>query len=493
MQQRSDQPEPQAGAATPRLRFARQLRHLVLGLGAFAMVSVLGGTTLSLWRMRADVIQQAENHLLGLSQILGVQTLRSTHAIDTILHAAAEDAQRAVQHGRIIGSQALHRHLGDTIASTPYVRALMLTDANGRLVLHTGQFPSQPLDFSSLEFFAAHRDAATRRLSISAPAIGWLGSQLSIPISRRIDDAFGNMLGIIVADVDPAYFLWSQSLQELGTSGVVRLLRRDGILLTGYPPRIAAAMKDYRETPYFVQGVNAGRTLIHHTGAVMPGERVSAIYPVEEYPLVITVTTAADFILQSWKQSAWLFGGIAALTAMFLGLITLWLAHQLRVDERLQSVVMESEERLHAIIQSAMDAIITLDENQRIVLFNAAAEQIFCCSSAEALGAGIDRFIPGQLIAPQPAQSAGLGASGTPMHRIGQHLALTGVRAGGAEFPLDASVSQVRIHGAGLFIVILRDITERNQIEAALRQNEQRYRTLFSQSMDGILQMNQYG
>ena len=486
MQQAFARPDQHRAASPPQTR-ARRLRQLVLGLGTLAMIAVLGGTALSLWRMHAEVVDQAEGHLLGLSQILGVQTLRSTHAIDTILNAAVEDAQRAAEHGRIGVSEALHRHLGETIDSTPYVRALMVADASGRLVMHTGRFPSPPLDFSSLEFFGAHRAGSHGKLIVSAPVVGWLGGKLSIPISRRIDDGFGNMLGIVVADVDPAYFLWSQGLQELGPGGVVRLLRRDGVLLTGFPVAIAYAFHNYRDKALFVDGVDAGRALLHHAGAVIPGERVSAIYPIEEYPLVITVTTSVDYILQSWTRNAWLLGGIAMLAAIFLGLITLSLAHQLRVDEGLKSIVVESEERLQAIIQSAMDAIITLDAEQRIVLFNAAAEQIFCCSSADAIGAGIERFIPGRLIAPQSAPGAEIDVAGAPMRKMGQHLALTGVRAGGVEFPIDASVSQVQLRGSELTIVILRDITERKRVEAALRENEQRYRTLFSQAMDGIL------
>ena len=485
----------------PRPALALKLRHLVLGLGALAVAAVLSGTALSLWRMHTDVIQRAEEHLLGLAQILGVQTLRSTHAIDTILNAAAEDAQRSAERGRITGSQALHGHLAETIANTPYVRALILTDASGKLVIHTGQFPTPPVDFSGLDYFRAHRTSETRELLVSPPLAGWLGGKLSIPISRRIDDAFGGFLGIVAVDVDPSYFLWSQNLQELGPSGAVRLLRRDGVLLTGYPGSIVGAMSNYRDTAYFTKGVNLGRTLIHHTSAVIPGERISAIHPLEEYPLVLAVTTSMDFILQSWQRSARLFGGLAALTAVLLGLFTLWLAHQLRVEEELQSGAVESEERLQAIIQSAMDAIITLDDQQRIVLFNAAAEEIFCCARKQAIGAGIDQFIRGRLIPPQaaPAPQAtdappqGAHAAGAPVRRIGQHLALTGVRSGGAEFPIDASVSQARLRGADMFVVILRDITERRQVEAALRENEQRYRALFSQAMDGIVLLSGNG
>ena len=495
MQRHSAQTEQHAGSAPPRPALAPKLRYLVLGLGALAITAVLGGTAISLWRMHADVIQRAEEHLRGLAQILGVQTLRSTHAIDTILNAATEDAQRSAQHGRITGSPALQRHLLETIASTPYVRALILIDADGKLVVHTGQFPSPPVDFSGLDYFRAHSASAKHALIVSAPLTGWLDGELSIPISRRIDDPRGNFLGVVAADVDPAHFLWSQNLQELGPNGVVRLLRRDGILLTGYPSALAGTISNYRDKALFTQGVEAGRALIHHEGAATPGERISAIQPLAEYPLVVTVTTSMGFILQTWEHGAWLFGGMAALTAAFLGLITFWLAHQLRVDEGLKSNLIESEERLQAIIQSAMDAIITLDEQQRIVLFNTAAEEIFCCAGAQAVGADIGRFIRGNLISALtlPSRAAQAEVLVAPLRRMGQHLALTGVRDGGAEFPIDASVSEVRLRGANMFIVILRDITERRQVEAALRENEQRYRTLFSQAMDGIVLLNVQG
>jgi len=200
-----------------------------------------------------------------------------------------------------------------------------------------------------------------------------------------------------------------------------------------------------------------------------------------------------DFVLRSWYRGAALFATIAVLTSVFLGLVTLSLARQLRIDEELKSVVIESEERLQAIIQSAMDAIITVDEQRRIVLFNAAAQQIFRCPGAEAIGADIGRFVRGQLLQPQPEYSAEFDDTGAPMRKLGQHLALTGVRAGGAEFPVDASVSRVQLHGANLYIVILRDVTERKQIEAALRANEQRYRTLFSKATDGILLLDTQG
>jgi PAS domain S-box-containing protein len=458
------------------------------------MTAVLTGTALSLWRMHHITIEQAEGHLLGLAQVLGEQTLRSTHAVDAVLAAAAETVQRDVSQGRLVASKQLHQKLRERIAATPYVRALLLTDTTGKLLVHTARFPAPPLDYSDREYFRAHRARHEPHLLLSEPVLGKFGGKLSIPISRGIRDSDERFLGVITADVDPVFFLWPQGLHELGPDGVVRLLRRDGVLLTGHPLAIAAATGNYRDTALFTQGVVAGRALLHHPGAANAAERVSAIYPIQGYPLVITVTSPLDFILQPWKRNAWLFGSIAALAAALFGAITFWLAHQLRVDEELKDIVFESEEQLQAIIQSAMDAIIILDAGQRIVLFNAAAEHIFQRPAADAIGSGIESIISGDGLTQQlPASVPDSRDSAATIRQLGQHAALVGTRAGGGEFPIDASISQVQLHGAEHSIVILRDVTERKRVEAALRENERRYRTLFSQAMDGILLLDAEG
>ncbi len=493
MQQQPAQPDLPAGTTQPRPKLTRQVRLLVLGLGTLAMLAVVSGTALSLWRMHDDVIEQAEGHLLGLAQVLGEQTLRSTHAIDAVLAAAAEDARRSVKQGRFDPSQQLHHHLRETIAATTYVRALLLTDADGKLILHTAQFPPPALGYDDREYFRAHRAKRDQRLMLSAPVVGRTGDEPSIPISRRVEAEDGRFLGVIAADVDPAFFLWPKVLHELGPDGVVRLMRRDGVLLTGYPLALAKAAGNYRDTALLTEDVEVAPGLFRHAGSANSAERISAVYRLEQYPLVISVSSSMHFVLRSWKRSVWLFGALAAFTAILFGAITLSLAHQLRVDAELKAVVIESEGRLQAIIQSAMDAIIIADAERRIVLFNAAAERIFGCASAGAVGADIGRFIAGLRLTPQPRHQAGGEDADASLRNLGEHLALTGVRAGGGEFPIDASISQVQLHGVVHFIAILRDVTERRRVEAALRENEQHYQTLFSQAMDGILLLDAQG
>ena len=62
-------------------------------------------------------------------------------------------------------------------------------------------------------------------------------------------------------------------------------------------------------------------------------------------------------------------------------------------DRKRAEALRDSEQRLSRILESAMDAIVTMDEEERIVLFNAAAEKVFRCSAAEAVGRPFGRFL----------------------------------------------------------------------------------------------------
>jgi PAS domain S-box-containing protein len=137
----------------------------------------------------------------------------------------------------------------------------------------------------------------------------------------------------------------------------------------------------------------------------------------------------------------------------------------------------ESEARMAEIVGSAMEAIITFGDDRRITLFNAAAERMFGVTRDEALrkriddlfhaefrGAELDRVCEAASAAVQPA-GEGDGAGQPP-----RSLSLTGVRAGGEEFPVEASISCLSLETERVFTMIARDVSERKRQEEALRQ-----------------------
>ena len=139
-----------------------------------------------------------------------------------------------------------------------------------------------------------------------------------------------------------------------------------------------------------------------------------------------------------------------------------------------------SEARLRGILGSAMDSIITVDERQHIVLFNAAAELVFRCSREEAIGAPLTWFIPERFRAAHGEQVRSFGAGGGASRRMGGVGArlVMGLRRTGEEFPIEASISQASEGGQRFYTVILRDVTERVRAEEALRDSREEIQQL---------------
>jgi PAS domain S-box-containing protein len=137
--------------------------------------------------------------------------------------------------------------------------------------------------------------------------------------------------------------------------------------------------------------------------------------------------------------------------------------------EQRASALRESEDRFRGVIESAMDAILTIDSEQNIVLFNAAAEKMFDCKSSEAAGKPIERFVPERFRQQHSDHIRRFGEVGVTNRAMGRLMPLSGVRASGEEFPIEASISQVNTNGRKSFTVIIRDITERRKAEQEIR------------------------
>src|SRR5258706_20024 len=136
-----------------------------------------------------------------------------------------------------------------------------------------------------------------------------------------------------------------------------------------------------------------------------------------------------------------------------------------------QEELRRSQQQLAGVIGSAMDAIITVDGEQRIILFNAAAERMFLFPAEEAIGQSLDRFIPERFRAAHKGHIKDFCETRVTRRSMGALGPLYGLRADGEEFPIEASISQIESDGKSIFTVILRDIAERKHAEEALNEH----------------------
>ena len=138
--------------------------------------------------------------------------------------------------------------------------------------------------------------------------------------------------------------------------------------------------------------------------------------------------------------------------------------------KRAEQALRQSEERLASVLASAMDAIVTLDAEQRVTLFNPAAEKVFRCQAADVIGQSFEPFLSkrfgnllkGYCLAVQPAT--------VNSRQLWAPEGLTARRGDGEEFLVEATLSPLELGGQHFYTLILRDVTERWHSEETLKQ-----------------------
>ena len=125
---------------------------------------------------------------------------------------------------------------------------------------------------------------------------------------------------------------------------------------------------------------------------------------------------------------------------------------------------------LAGVLAIATDAVITIDDGQRIRLFNQGAEKIFGWSAAEVLGRDLGVLLPAGMAESHRALVSAFGAGGGRTTLMDQRPTVRGRRRDGSEFPAEASIACVSVHGRRWYTVVLRDVTERRAAEQAVQE-----------------------
>jgi PAS domain S-box-containing protein len=157
--------------------------------------------------------------------------------------------------------------------------------------------------------------------------------------------------------------------------------------------------------------------------------------------------------------------------------------------ETARQMTIESSRHM-AVLESMSDAVISIDAQQRIVLFNPAAERLLGCPAASALGSSVQRFIPPEFRARHDDQITEFIRTGVAQITSGHSRELVALRSDGTRVQVEAMLSKVVDTGASgeqrLYTVILHDITARKATQEQLHRLQERYRIMVEQSPDAI-------
>jgi PAS domain S-box-containing protein len=153
----------------------------------------------------------------------------------------------------------------------------------------------------------------------------------------------------------------------------------------------------------------------------------------------------------------------------------------------------EGDTLLRTVVDSTKEAMISIGEDGLIILFNPAAEEMFGRNKHEMIGKPLDSLMPRKYRGKHNQYVNSYFATGKPNRAIGKILELPGLRSDGNVFPMEISLSAGRLENKQFVVAVARDITERKQMEDALRESEKRFREVAENEQEWIWEVDAEG
>ncbi|HYD29492.1 MAG TPA: PAS domain S-box protein [Azospirillaceae bacterium] len=434
-----------------------------------------------------DALADAED--LGLA--LEASVTRTVQTIDLTLTSIADGIGTAPSS--LASRDETRRLLLEKLRHSPHIRSLSLLDPEGGLIATSeGQKPARAA-FADRDFFQeqlqSHFRGQVRGLFVGMPMRGrqltggeeeasgkWL-----LPMSRVVRDESGGLLGVAVAAVNPEYFQNIFSSVRNGRRGVLKLYRYDGAQLVTTASDDGTVLHSTAESQVFRDLLPRSdhgtlRAPDPDTGAA----RMVAFRATPVWPLVLMIVLDETDELAYWrssiKSSGIIVGSFFIVMAVF-AILQMRSGSLLRSQER---AIREGAARLQAVLESAVEGIVTVDKDGFIENANPAAHRIFGFESGEMIGRNLAEMIPDplsrQLPHPSAANAEGRGDSREALAR----------RKGGESFPLELSLAGVPSSDRPLYAAILRDLSERKRTEDMVLRLNERNRMILESVGEGI-------
>ncbi|MGF1602871.1 MAG: PAS domain S-box protein [Thermosynechococcaceae cyanobacterium] len=166
---------------------------------------------------------------------------------------------------------------------------------------------------------------------------------------------------------------------------------------------------------------------------------------------------------------------------------------ELQERKEAETALQISQDRFAGILEIAEDAIISINTDQNITLFNQGAERIFGYTAADILGQPLDVLLPSQSTQHHRQHIQTFGQAAQYAREMGERREVYGRRQDGCEFPAEASISKLELESETIYTVILRDISQRKQAQKELEQLSHQNELILNAIGEGLCGLNSKG
>ena len=265
-----------------------------------------------------------------------------------------------------------HQFFKDQIGALPYINAIVLTDAKGKLINFSRSWPIPSIQVPNEEHIAAFRSDPSLTVLVADPLRSPSSGNWVIPIARKFSGPKGEFLGVVLGVIDVQQL--EQHFKAITTvpDDSIVLFRRDGTLLARYPRSNAIIGQPLLHSGLFAdQRPKFENGTIRQIGAIDGKDRLISSRSLAHYPIVVVTTTTVAAALANWKRGAITMAAAALTVGLLIGGIVIFCVRQVGKNLR------ERSNRLATAIGNMSQGIAMFDRERRLIVCNKRYAEVY--------------------------------------------------------------------------------------------------------------------
>ncbi|MCU7552015.1 PAS domain S-box protein [Chitinophagaceae bacterium LB-8] len=406
----------------------------------------------------AAAVQRNSNLAASLEQY-ALRTIRNADAVLQLVKMEYE------KKGKRIDLKDL---LNIGMIGTRNINGIGILDENGRLIISNLNLPQDSLlDFSYREYFYFHK---TRRnqLFLSKPLLSKTIGKTVIMLSRRIDKPDESFGGAVAVQIEPSTFMQFYANSKLRERDIISLVAPDGITYARRRGSRESHGEDIHKSPLLKYAAQKAIGNYFAKDAIYGIPTYFSYRKLPAYPVIASVGSAESDILSDHHKRAkreYMFGGIITVLIILFSSFVLFVSAQRRKGTR---QIRDSEIRYRSIFENSQDAIIVALGNGQIEAMNLAAVQLFRIEKQRLFSLTLKQLFK----------------DAAPNIKMNESVVGDGSFKGEVLFTRDDNTTftgeivyskYLDVKGELRFIVLVRDISMRKQMEQELLREQERY------------------
>jgi len=324
-----------------------------------------------------DRVATAKTDAQSFAKILAEHTALTFDEIDKGL-LEAEAIRRSSLGGQYNAPGSLNAALRQLQRSSSVLVAIGWTNSLGELVAHSYRSEPPRRNISDLPHFIAQRDGADAGLFIAPPFRSAVSDKWLTAASRRLNNPDGSFAGVVTAPIDQSYFSKIYRSIDLGKSGSVVLLHREGRMLARQPEAPEALGKSFADGPLLTKYLPESDVGAYEAISGVDGvARIVGYKAVPGLPLVLLVSYARSDVLQPWYRHLYTVGLVVATIVAIIFLGTALLVRQTNALAAKTRALANTNVRFDAALSNMPHGLSMFDASGKLLVCNARYLEIY--------------------------------------------------------------------------------------------------------------------